>query len=222
MRPAGWHEINGCLYLQWLERRGRKAVMNLPGFAGEDAGTGADGIIFDDLSLTPQKAYMRKRTSGSCEARGVPVYTEDGFELKVVGDTMELSGSGEVFHEDSPPIFRAFSMLADYSDTRKVLCDLRMIVYILEPAEMAARAAIVAQILHPYLTAIVGRECQRPLLTHVVESLRTAGGEAKLFSSREAARDWLCEGASRLPDHQEQSRGGVADRFSVAGTIGRI
>lgn len=127
------------------------------------------------------------------------MYTEDGFELRPVGDTMEIYASGEQFHQTQPPVAAAFQALAGRASVTKVLCDVRMAAYVLDPAEMEVRARITARTLSPYRTAIVCLANQRTLLERTAQNIRENGGEAALFSNKSAARDWLA-GIPSTPD----------------------
>jgi|GEM_PF-3496072 len=128
------------------------------------------------------------------------MYTEDGFELRPVGDTMEIYASGEQFHETHPPVIAAFNALATRMPVTKVICDVRLAAYILDPTELEIRARTTARALRPYKTAFVCLADQRPLLERTAINIREQGGVAELFSSKSEARDWLAEqGANQGP-----------------------
>jgi hypothetical protein len=119
------------------------------------------------------------------------MYTEDGFELRPVGDTMEIFASGEMFHETRPPVIAAFQALAERVSATKVLCDVRMAAYILDADELEVRARITSRALLPYKTAFVCLANQRGLLGRTAQNIREHGGDAALFSNKSDARDWL-------------------------------
>ncbi|MEA1942742.1 MAG: hypothetical protein U9P68_10890 [Pseudomonadota bacterium] len=130
------------------------------------------------------------------------MYTEDGFELRPVGDTMEIYASGEQFHEANPPVVAAFRTFSARMPITKVICDVRLAAYILDPTEQEVRARTTARALLPYKTAIVCLTGQRPLLERTAEKIREHGGTAELFSSKSEARDWLATqnaGAAEAP-----------------------
>jgi hypothetical protein len=119
------------------------------------------------------------------------MYTEDGFELRPVGDTIEIYASGEIFHEDAPPIIAAFKTLSSQFKTRKVLCDVRLASYILDKSEEKQRTAATGAALAPFPTALVCLTSQLRIMQQTVDYIRRAGGQAKIFSSKAEARDWL-------------------------------
>jgi hypothetical protein len=121
------------------------------------------------------------------------MYTEDGFELRPLGDTMEIYASGEQFHQATPPVAAAFEALSARMTISKVLCDVRMAAYILEPGEIAERAHITARILTPFRTAFVCLADQRPLIGLTAANIVAQGGNAAIFSSKSEARDWLTD-----------------------------
>lgn len=122
---------------------------------------------------------------------GVSMYTEDGFELRPVGDTIEIYASGEIFHEDAPPIIAAFKTFTSQFKTRKVLCDVRLASYILEKGEEELRAAATGAALAPFPTALVCLSSQRGIMQMTVDHIHRAGGRARLFNNKAEARDWL-------------------------------
>lgn len=128
------------------------------------------------------------------------MYTEDGFELRPLGDTMEIYASGEQFHETTPPVVAAFEALSARMTITKVLCDVRLAAYILEPEELAQRAQLSARALVPFRTAIVCLNDQRPLLDLTAANIVARGGTAKVFSNKSDARDWLAEAALETAD----------------------
>ena len=119
------------------------------------------------------------------------MYTEDGFELRAVGDTLEVYASGELFHEPSPPVLRAFSVLATHSGARRALCDIRQATYVLEDDEADERARMTAGVLAGLPTAFVGLGDQQDFVARVIANLERLDTPAALFSSKQAARDWL-------------------------------
>lgn len=119
------------------------------------------------------------------------MYTEDGFELRPVGDTMEVYASGEQFHETTPPVIAAFEALSARLTITKTLCDVRLAAYIMEPDELAERARLTALTLKRYRTAFVCLTDQRRLLDQTVQRIHALGGEAAVFSNKADARDWL-------------------------------
>lgn len=121
------------------------------------------------------------------------MYTEDGFELRPIGDTMEIYASGEQFHQATPPVVAAFEALSARMPIGKVLCDVRLAAYILEPEELVERAQTTARILAPFKTAIVCLAGQRRLLDLTAANIEAQGGSAKVFSNKSEARDWLAE-----------------------------
>lgn len=122
------------------------------------------------------------------------MYTDDGFELRPVGDTMEIYASGEQFHETHPPVIAAFNALIARTPVTKVICDVRLAAYILDPTELELRARTTARALRPYKSAFVCLADQRPLLERTAENIREQGGVAEIFSSKSEARDWLADG----------------------------
>lgn len=119
------------------------------------------------------------------------MYTEDGFELRPVGDTMEIYASGEQFHEANPPVVAAFRTFSARMPITKVICDVRLAAYILDPTEQEVRARTTARALLPYKTALVCLNEQRALLERTAENIRAQGGIAEIFTSKSDARDWL-------------------------------
>lgn len=119
------------------------------------------------------------------------MYTEDGFELRPVGDTMEIYASGEQFYESRPPVIAAFQALTSRMPIFKVLCDVRLAAYILDPTELEMRARTTARALASYKTAFVCLGNQQELMTRTAINIRERGGVAELFSSKSAARAWL-------------------------------
>lgn len=119
------------------------------------------------------------------------MYTEDGFELRPIGDTMEIYASGEQFHETRPPVIAAFQALTSSMQITKVLCDVRLAAYILDPTELEMRARATARALAGYKTALVCLSNQHELMERTASNIRNQGGTAELFSSKGAAREWL-------------------------------
>ncbi|MAZ92652.1 MAG: hypothetical protein CMF76_11940 [Maricaulis sp.] len=119
------------------------------------------------------------------------MYTEDGFELRPIGDTMEIYASGEQFHETRPPVIAAFQALTSRVPVTKVLCDVRLAAYILDPTELEMRARTTARALAGYRTALVCLADQHELMERTAGNIRSQGGTVELFSSKGAAREWL-------------------------------
>ena len=119
------------------------------------------------------------------------MYTEDGFELRPVGDTMEIYASGEIFHESEPPVVQAVRRMQTYFPTSKLLCDVRLAAYILDPDEREARACALAAVLKDYACAIICLSEQRNFIDPLTEQVLALGGTIKVFTSKADARDWL-------------------------------
>ncbi|MEP3072635.1 hypothetical protein [Maricaulis sp.] len=119
------------------------------------------------------------------------MYTEDGFELRPIGDTMEIYASGEQFHETRPPVIAAFQALTSRMPVTKVLCDVRLATYVLDPTELEMRARATARALAGYRTALVCLANQHELMERTASNIRSQGGTAELFSGKGAAREWL-------------------------------
>lgn len=119
------------------------------------------------------------------------MYTEDGFELRPIGDIVEIYASGEQFHETRPPVIAAFQALISRTPVTRVLCDVRLAAYILDPTEMEMRARATARELARYRTALVCLANQHELMERTADNIRSQGGTAELFSNKAAAREWL-------------------------------
>lgn len=119
------------------------------------------------------------------------MYTEDGFELRPIGDTMEIYASGEQFHETRPPVIAAFQALTSRMPVANVLCDVRLATYVLDPTELEMRARATARALAGYRTALVCLTNQHELMERTASNIRSQGGTAELFSNKAAAREWL-------------------------------
>ncbi len=119
------------------------------------------------------------------------MYTEDGFELRPVGDTMEIYASGEIFHEPEPHVAQALRRMQTYFPTSKILCDVRLAAYVLDPDEREHRATAIAEVMKDFTLAVICLSEQRALIEHTVEKIRARGGLVRVFSSKGEARDWL-------------------------------
>ncbi|MCR9267268.1 MAG: hypothetical protein NXI03_06820 [Alphaproteobacteria bacterium] len=78
------------------------------------------------------------------------MYTEDGFELRPVGDTMEIYASGEIFHEPEPHVVLALRRMQTYFPTTKILSDVRLAAYVLEPDEHDHRSSAIAEVMRSW------------------------------------------------------------------------
>jgi hypothetical protein len=142
------------------------------------------------------------------------MYTEDGFELRPVGETIEIYASGEIFHEDAPPIIAAFKTFTSQFKIRKVLCDVRLASYILEQGEAEQRAISTGATLTPFPTAFVCLSSQQGIIQLTIDCIRRAGGQAEMFSNKAEARDWLAgvedagkADAAPMPRSSDEPRG---------------
>ncbi|WP_138511588.1 hypothetical protein [Maricaulis alexandrii] len=119
------------------------------------------------------------------------MYTEDGFELRPVGDTMEIYASGEIFHEPEPHVVLALRRMQTYFPTTKILSDVRLAAYVLEPDEHDHRSSAIAEVMKDFTLAVICLSEQRPFIEQTADKIRARGGRVKIFSSKGEARDWL-------------------------------
>lgn len=127
------------------------------------------------------------------------MYTEDGFELRPLGDTMEIYASGEIFHEPEPPVIRSIHRMQSHFPTGKLLCDVRLAAYILEPDEREERATQIAGMLKDFTCAVICMTDQRNFIDRVVEKVMARQGKIRIFPSKAEARDWLESQPGTLP-----------------------
>ncbi|MHA6287257.1 hypothetical protein [Maricaulis sp. CAU 1757] len=119
------------------------------------------------------------------------MYTEDGFELRPIGGTLEIYASGEFFHDPESPLFRAIDTLSRRTPFQHVLFDLRLASFILEETELAALADRLAELLAPFACALIGLSDQTDLVERLTMNMRTKGARVRHFSGKQQARDWL-------------------------------
>ncbi|WP_203291923.1 hypothetical protein [Maricaulis parjimensis] len=119
------------------------------------------------------------------------MYTEDGFELRPVGDTMELYASGEIFHEDEPQIVQSVRRMQTHFPTPKILCDVRLVAFILDEDEFEYRARAISALLKDFTAAVICLADQRDFTERMAELTRAQDGKIEIFNSKAEARDWL-------------------------------
>ena len=135
------------------------------------------------------------------------MYTEDGFELRPVGDTMEIYASGEIFHEPEPHVVLALRRMQTYFPTSKILSDVRLAAYVLEPDEHDHRSSAIAEVMEDFTLAVICLSEQRPFIEQTADKIRARGGRVKIFSSKGEARDWLDSQTIDAPRPVETSAG---------------
>lgn len=114
-----------------------------------------------------------------------------GIEIRVKGSILEMRTDGERTETDSHDTERALVSLMRHAKPKGLLFDVRGATYLLPPSRWKERVRTVARLTREHPLALVGREDQRTRNQDVVEAQQAMGGQAAIFTSRSAARNWL-------------------------------
>jgi len=118
-------------------------------------------------------------------------YSMEGFDLQFNDGVIELRAQGERKAGSEHAPASAFASIAKQLDSNLILYDVRDADYRLSPMEWEERARFVARVFKGYRVAYIIRAEQHEAANLACEAHARNGDEARVYTSRDTARDWL-------------------------------